>query len=223
MLSFAIVSAAFAVAVSAQTPGYHEINRPGMREDVPACAPYTILWTPSGSYSGAVTFQLIGGATQNTLVPIGGMFGNVPASEGSYLWNVPCDAGSESVYGLKIHQASDSSVFQYSTPFQIVAGGNTGSPTGTSASATSLGPSPTGTNTTSTEVTSGFSTTSAMNATVTSPTPSNPITTLTSMTTTEGTPTTSPDDLVSAASTYRMTTGSFAVLAAAAAAVFFAL
>ena len=76
MLSFAIVSAAFAVAVSAQTPGYHAINLPGMQEVVPACAPYTIVWTPSGDYSGAVTFQLIGGATQSTLVPIGDMFGS---------------------------------------------------------------------------------------------------------------------------------------------------
>lgn len=224
MLSFAIVSAAFAVAVSAQTAGYHAINRPGMQEVVPACAPYTIVWTPSSDYSGAVTFQLIGGATQGTLVPIGDMFGNVLASERSYVWDVPCDAGSEPIYGLRIHQVSNLSIFQFSTPFQIMADGTTDSATSTisstSAPATSLDPSPTDTNTTSsaTDVTSEFSTTSAMNATVTTPTPSNPITTLTSMTTADETPTTTPDDnTVSAASTYRMTTGSFAVLAAAAA------
>ena len=76
MFSFAVTGLAFAAVVSAQTAGYHAINLPGMQEVVPACAPYTIVWTPSDQFSGDVTFQLIGGATQLTLVPIGGMFGS---------------------------------------------------------------------------------------------------------------------------------------------------
>lgn len=224
MLSFAVASMAFAAVVSAQTVGYHAINLPGMQEVVPACAPYTIVWTPSGQYSGDVTFQLIGGATPATLVPIGAMFGNVAGSAGSYTWDVPCDAGTEAVYGLKIHQVSDTTIFQYSMPFQIKANGAVDTSTTGDAGATppvtsSADPKPTDTNTTSTAttITSDVPTTTAANATVTTRTPSQAVTTLTSVTTAEDGPTSTPNGTVSLASSYRITTGSFAMLAMAAA------
>ena len=140
-------------------------------------------------------------------------------SAGSYTWDVPCDAGAEAIYGLRIHEVSDLSIFQFSMPFQIEADAAVDTSTTSAVSITtgatsSMGPTPTGTNATSTatEVTSEVPTTTAMNGTMTTRTPSQAVTTLTSMTTTGDAPTTTPDDTTSVASSYRITTGSFAML-----------
>jgi hypothetical protein len=238
-----------AAAVAAQTSGFHAINLPAMYEDVPACSTYTVKWTPStnAAYDGPVTFGLIGGATQQTLVPIGSNFGSVVGSVGQYAWNVPCDAGADAIYGLKIFLASDLNTFQYSMPFHIVAnGGSATSKSAGSATSKSAGSATTETsaceetpetttceetptghdsyNSTMTTMTTMASpvTTSPTNGTNTTHKPSGASATVTSFTTEAGsTGTGAATTTPATAGASRALSGSFAILAVAAA--FFSL
>jgi len=174
MRSF-IAVVGMAAAVAAQTPGFHAINLPGMFEDVPACSTYMIKWTPStdAAFAGPVTFGLIGGATQQTLVPIGSNFGSALGSVGEYAWSVPCDAGTDAIYGLKIFLASNLNTFQYSMPFHIVANGGTT----TSASASASEPASSTAKTTTPHAITGhdsYNSTMTTMTTMASPVPTNP-------------------------------------------------
>lgn len=57
----------------------------------------------------------------------------VESSAGSYLWNVDSSLGADATYGLKLSLESDSTVFQYSSPFHIVAAGGSGSGSGSNS------------------------------------------------------------------------------------------
>lgn len=76
MRSFSLAVILVAVASAQEgTIGYHAINRPENMEVVPACTTFEVAWTPSDTYSGPVTFQLISGDSTSSLVPAGDMFG----------------------------------------------------------------------------------------------------------------------------------------------------
>ncbi|KAJ2898816.1 hypothetical protein MKZ38_003636 [Zalerion maritima] len=147
-----IIVAGMAAAVAAQTTGFHAINLPGNLEDVPACSTYTIVWTPStdATMAGEVSFGLIGGETQATLQPIGGSFGSIDGSVGSFDWDVPCDEGDKAIYGLTITLVSDPNIFQFSMPFHIIAEDG-GDATGTETAEETPTPTETETETAETE------------------------------------------------------------------------
>lgn len=74
MRFFASASALLAMATSvvAQTPGFNPIYTPGNYEAVPAGAPFEITWSAPGNWrNDKVQIELIGGASQQTLVPMG--------------------------------------------------------------------------------------------------------------------------------------------------------
>jgi hypothetical protein len=174
MARFTVASAIVALAsmVSAQTPGFDAINKPGNGEVVPAGSTYTITWTPASSYTGKVTLGLIGGQTQGTQTPLY-TIGSADNSAGQLDWKVDCAYSGLPFYGLTITEATDSSVFQYSSPFKIVDSDACSKSTGSSSSATS------GTVTATLSSVSGYSTT-VTNATVTTtscPTTAYPTTT----------------------------------------------
>lgn len=55
----------------AQTADFDPIYTPGNLEEVPAGSPFEVTWTAPAKYAGVtISIHLIGGADQNTLVPI---------------------------------------------------------------------------------------------------------------------------------------------------------
>lgn len=62
----AMVSAAFA-----QTADFDPVYKPENNEQIPAGSTYEITWQAPAKYSqGTISIHLIGGATQNTQVPL---------------------------------------------------------------------------------------------------------------------------------------------------------
>jgi hypothetical protein len=53
--------------VAAQISDFHLITKPGQGESVPAGSKYDILWQPSATYPGAITIDLLGGASTANL------------------------------------------------------------------------------------------------------------------------------------------------------------
>jgi len=121
MARFTVASALLALSslVSAQTPGYHAITKPGLSEEVKAGSTYTITWTYAPAFTGNVVLALIGGDTQGTQVPLYSI-GSADGSTGQLAWNVDCAYKGQAFYGLTITSVDNPSVFQYSTPFKVV-------------------------------------------------------------------------------------------------------
>lgn len=159
MARFTVASALLALAsvVSAQTPNYDSIDKPGNGEVVLAGTTYTITWTAAANYAGQVTLALIGGQTQGTQVPLY-TIGNADNAAGQLAWSVDCAYSGEPFYGLTITNATDSGIFQYSNPFKIV------SSDACSSSSKSTGP------TSSATVTATLSSVSSHSTTVTNDT-----------------------------------------------------
>lgn len=125
--SFAAVLA-LATSALAQTPGFDVISKPGKNEQVPAGSTFDIKWDPA-SHDGTVTLSLIGGPEPAKLDVLQEIAKSVDNSAGSYSWSVSKDLGQHAVYGIKITSDKDTTVFQFSFPFQI-SGGATGSASG---------------------------------------------------------------------------------------------
>jgi len=136
MARFTVASALLALAslVSAQTAGYHAITKPGLSEEVKAGTTYAITWTYAPAFPGNVVLALIGGETQGTQVPLY-TIGTADGAAGQLAWKVDCAYKGQAFYGLTITSASDSSVFQYSTPFKVVDSGACSSSSSASSSA----------------------------------------------------------------------------------------
>jgi len=66
-ISAAILAFASAVIAADPTPGFDPITAPFQDQNVPAGAPFDIVWDPSKDYTGTVTIQLLQGATTSTL------------------------------------------------------------------------------------------------------------------------------------------------------------
>ncbi|KAK7951918.1 uncharacterized protein PG986_007646 [Apiospora aurea] len=120
-MRFATVSAAvatFAVSALAQIDGFDAIVSPTDGQKVVAGEKLNIKWQPR-DVTGSVKIALIGGATQNTQVPLTTISSGVDNQAGAFEWAVPADLGDKAVYGLTITLESDPKTFQYSFPFHI--------------------------------------------------------------------------------------------------------
>ncbi|GJN68508.1 hypothetical protein PLICBS_002551 [Purpureocillium lilacinum] len=136
---------ALAATAFAQNPDFNPVTKPLKDEVLTAGSTYTIEWQPpvrtAAKYADAiVNIRLIGGATQETQVPLDTIATGVKNSALRYEWKISSALGDKAVYGLVIEVASDTTVFQYSNRFHIKGNGKTtgsatGSATGT-ASAT---------------------------------------------------------------------------------------
>lgn len=148
--SIATAILALATTAFAQTADFDPIFTPSSQEIIPAGSSFVVTWkAPATKYLGTINISLIGGATQNTQVPIMniacklshrnlGIRNNrsisahqitdknatagIDNAANSYTWAVDASLGSENVYGLVFKLESDPTVFQYSNPFQIKAG-----------------------------------------------------------------------------------------------------
>ncbi|KAK8033283.1 hypothetical protein PG991_002681 [Apiospora marii] len=120
-MRFATISAAvatFAVSAMAQVDGFDPITSPTQDQKVAAGETLSIKWQP-GQVKGAVKIALIGGATQNTQVPLTTISTGVDNQAGAFEWTIPETLGDKAVYGLTIALESDPATFQYSFPFHI--------------------------------------------------------------------------------------------------------
>ncbi|KAK2046959.1 hypothetical protein LZ31DRAFT_172550 [Colletotrichum somersetense] len=124
---------AFAASALAQNPNFDPVYKPTSNEKVNAGSSLTIEWdAPDAFKDVTVAISLIGGATQNTQVPLMDIVSGIPNSAKTYTWAIPSTLGKDAFYGLVIKSEANPSVdFQYSNPFHIVAGegGSTGTTT----------------------------------------------------------------------------------------------
>lgn len=119
-MSAAAAILAMASSVLAQTAGFNPVFTPESGSVVPAGSVFEITWDAPAEYAdGTISISLIGGATQNTQVPLADIAAGIPNSQESYSWTVGSSLGAEAVYGLILRYESDPSVFQYSMPFHI--------------------------------------------------------------------------------------------------------
>jgi hypothetical protein len=65
-ISAAILAFA-SVVIADPTAGFDPITAPFQDQNVPAGAPFDIVWDPSKDYTGTVTIQLLQGSTPSTL------------------------------------------------------------------------------------------------------------------------------------------------------------
>ncbi|KAK2004607.1 hypothetical protein LX36DRAFT_353765 [Colletotrichum falcatum] len=131
---------AFAASALAQNPNFNPIYKPTSNEKVAAGSSLTIEWeAPAAFKDVTVAISLIGGATQNTQVPLLDIASGIPNSANTYTWTIPSTLGKDAFYGLVIKSEANPSVdFQYSNPFHIVAadGSSTGTTTVVATSGT---------------------------------------------------------------------------------------
>jgi hypothetical protein len=125
MRFFAAASAALAFAASAlaQTSSFNPVYLPAEDQTIQAGEPFTVTWKAPAEYrAGTVTISLIGGADQNTLVPLGDIATGVDNSLESYTWNVDAALGKDATYGLVFKWEANLSIYQYSMRFHIEGG-----------------------------------------------------------------------------------------------------
>ncbi|KAF7546207.1 hypothetical protein G7Z17_g8615 [Cylindrodendrum hubeiense] len=121
----AAAALAFIASAIAQTTGFDSVFTPTSGEVVTAGSDFTLEWTAPGDWADAkytVTIGLIGGATQNGQAPLLTVATGVKNNAGSYTWSVPATLGGLNFYGFTFTLEQDTSVFQYSNPFNIEAG-----------------------------------------------------------------------------------------------------
>ncbi|TEA13658.1 hypothetical protein C8034_v004476 [Colletotrichum sidae] len=128
---------AFAANVLAQNANFDPVTKPTPNEKIDAGSSYTIEWTAPDAFKDVtVSISLIGGATQNTQVPLLDIAAGIPNSAGKYTWTIPSTLGKDAFYGLVVKSEANPTVdFQYSNPFHIVAGEGAASGTTTLTSA----------------------------------------------------------------------------------------
>ncbi|KAL2879983.1 hypothetical protein SGCOL_004702 [Colletotrichum sp. CLE4] len=131
---------AFAASALAQNANFDPVTKPTPNEQINAGTSYTIEWTAPDAFKDVtVSISLIGGATQNTQVPLLDIAFGIANSAGKYTWTIPSTLGKDAFYGLVVKSESNPTVdFQYSNPFHIIAGEGAASGTTTvvSSSAT---------------------------------------------------------------------------------------
>lgn len=110
--------AAIAQAQGTFDPSTNPTITPQTGEAVPAGKPYTLTWTPTTR--GAVSIELLGGASQGTLQPVGFAAQNV-ANSGSLSWTPSNDLAQYAVVGYKIIDVA-SGKYQFSVPFSVAKG-----------------------------------------------------------------------------------------------------
>lgn len=110
----------FVASAFAQAADFDSVS---IASSVNAGESVVINWSviDAAKYAGeTVAISLIGGATQNTQVPLQTIATGVSNDALTYTWSVPSDLGDDAFYGLVFTLESDTSVFQYSNPFSIV-------------------------------------------------------------------------------------------------------
>ncbi|KAF2679921.1 hypothetical protein K458DRAFT_407763 [Lentithecium fluviatile CBS 122367] len=112
MFSKTFLVAFFAALVAAQD---NPTSAPATGEVVPGCEPYTLKWNPTTK--GTVSIEIISGATQGTLVPVGKVATGI-ANTGSFVWTPEAALGENAVTGYKIYDDA-TGTFQYSVPFSV--------------------------------------------------------------------------------------------------------
>jgi hypothetical protein len=111
---------AFAAKALAQVADFDPVLTPTNWEKVSAGKTLEITWQAKPKYSGEkISISLIGGATQNTQVPIKTIATGIDNDAASYSWAIDSTLGTENVYGLVLKLESNPEVFQYSFPFKI--------------------------------------------------------------------------------------------------------
>jgi hypothetical protein len=115
MFSKTFVAALFAAVAVAQNNAENPTSAPATGEKVPGCKPYTLKWNPTTK--GTVSIEIISGASQGTLVPVGKVATGIPNS-GSFVWTPEAALGKNAVTGYKIYDDS-TGLFQYSVPFSV--------------------------------------------------------------------------------------------------------
>ncbi|KAF5987399.1 ser-thr gpi-anchored family protein, partial [Fusarium bulbicola] len=116
----AVALMAFAAKALAQVADFDPVLTPTNWEEVSAGKTLEITWQAKPKYSGEkISISLIGGATQNTQVPIKTIATGIDNDAASYSWAIDSTLGTENVYGLVLKLESNPEVFQYSFPFKI--------------------------------------------------------------------------------------------------------
>ncbi|KAF3767965.1 hypothetical protein M406DRAFT_70065 [Cryphonectria parasitica EP155] len=112
---------------SAQTDGFDAITRPTKNESITAGSTTHITWEYDDKWPGDITITLIGGSSPSTLSPVDNLTSNYDNSKGDFTWAVDKSLGEDATYGIQIYWNTNSSVFQWSNPFHIVASKDSGS------------------------------------------------------------------------------------------------
>ncbi|PSR97506.1 Ser-Thr-rich glycosyl-phosphatidyl-inositol-anchored membrane family-domain-containing protein [Coniella lustricola] len=134
--SAAAVLAFIGCAFAQATEGFDAITSPTNQEVLNAGNTYSITWDPTSSYNGqTVSIILLEGATQGTLVLGPTIAAGIDSAVGNFSWTVDSSVVGSALYGLKLQLDSNTSIFQYSFPFQI-QGSTTVSTAQTSTSTT---------------------------------------------------------------------------------------
>jgi hypothetical protein len=115
MFSKTFVAALLAAVAVAQTNSENPTSAPATGEKVPGCKPYTLKWNPTTK--GTVSIEIISGASQGTLVPVGKVATGI-ANSGSFVWTPEAALGANAVTGYKIYDDA-TGTFQYSVPFSV--------------------------------------------------------------------------------------------------------
>jgi hypothetical protein len=115
MFSKTFVAALLAAVAVAQTNSENPTSTPATGEKVPGCKPYTLKWNPTTK--GTVSIEIISGASQGTLVPVGKVATGI-ANSGSFVWTPEAALGANAVTGYKIYDDA-TGTFQYSVPFSV--------------------------------------------------------------------------------------------------------
>ncbi|KAF5669217.1 ser-thr gpi-anchored family [Fusarium heterosporum] len=121
---------AFAAQALAQVADFDPVLTPTNWQEVSTGKTLEITWQAKPKYSGEkISISLIGGATQNTQVPIKTIATGVDNDAASYSWTIDSSVGTNNVYGLVLKLESNPEVFQYSFPFKIEGGKEEAKPT----------------------------------------------------------------------------------------------
>ncbi|KAM0271431.1 hypothetical protein ACHAQH_009085 [Verticillium albo-atrum] len=119
---------AFVSSAVAQNPDFNPVYKPAANEEIAAGSTYKIEWSAPAKFADVtIKIALIGGETQNTQVPLLDIASGVPNSANAYTWNIPADIGGKKFYGLVLTSEANAADWQYSNPFVITAGEDSGS------------------------------------------------------------------------------------------------
>ncbi|KAF5023309.1 hypothetical protein F66182_4617 [Fusarium sp. NRRL 66182] len=114
---------AFVAQAVAQVADFNPVLTPANWQELTVGESLEITWQAKPKYSGEkISISLIGGATQNTQVPIKTIATGIDNDAAAYNWKIDSSVGDNNVYGLVLKLESNPEVFQYSFPFKIDGG-----------------------------------------------------------------------------------------------------
>ncbi|KFY35047.1 hypothetical protein V494_06254 [Pseudogymnoascus sp. VKM F-4513 (FW-928)] len=168
-----LLALATATSVLAQeaTDGFNVLTAPKVNEVLQAGTKYTIKWSPSDPAAPITLIFMQGNKANNLSVVAEPIAKSIDSALGKFEWSVPTYAPYEA-YGIRLDLDSDKETFQYSNPFTIAGGSDTGAaPSETEGEATvslPTKPAETGKSTTTVQVSqiSTAPTTSSTSSTV---------------------------------------------------------